>query len=175
MLNTDLHNPSIKEERRMTPEGFVRNNRGIGADGGDLPTEMLEEIFDRIKKSPFSLKEDDDARQLLAAGTVGGGNASVNFEGLFGNKEEKKRKEEFQKEREELMSSSEQVRASARRASGSGAHASAKRASGSGAPTLLLCSRSECGKSERQRRNNAVYGSLPHPPFPPPSSLAPRS
>jgi len=32
MLNTDLHNPSIKPERRMTIESFIRNNKGI-ADG----------------------------------------------------------------------------------------------------------------------------------------------
>ena len=62
MLNTDLHNPAIKEERRMTKEGFIRNNRGI-ADGQDLPSELLFGIFERIKSSPISLKEDDDARE----------------------------------------------------------------------------------------------------------------
>jgi brefeldin A-inhibited guanine nucleotide-exchange protein len=62
MLNTDLHNPAIKEERRMTKEGFIRNNRGI-CDGQDLPQELLYAIFDRIKSSPISLKEDDEARE----------------------------------------------------------------------------------------------------------------
>lgn len=62
MLNTDLHNPAIKEDRRMTKEGFVRNNRGI-CDGKDLPEHLLNSIFDRIKASPISLKEDDDARE----------------------------------------------------------------------------------------------------------------
>ena len=29
MLQTDLHNPAIKEEKKMTKDGFRRNNRGI--------------------------------------------------------------------------------------------------------------------------------------------------
>ena len=41
MLNTDLHNPSIKPEKRMTVESFIRNNRGISVDGTDLPEEFL--------------------------------------------------------------------------------------------------------------------------------------
>lgn len=58
MLNTDLHNPAIKEERRMTKDGFIRNNHGI-CDGQDLPPELLIDIFDRIKNNPITLKEDD--------------------------------------------------------------------------------------------------------------------
>lgn len=58
MLQTDLHNPSIRDDRRMTKEGFVRNNRGINA-GEDLAETFLEEIFDRIAATPISLKEDE--------------------------------------------------------------------------------------------------------------------
>ena len=65
MLNTDLHNPNLKEDRRMTKEGFIRNNRGISTNGEDLPSEMLEDIFDRIQKNQISLKEDDAARDKL--------------------------------------------------------------------------------------------------------------
>ncbi|KAL3893245.1 MAG: hypothetical protein SGARI_008293 [Bacillariaceae sp.] len=57
MLNTDLHNPAIKEERRMTKDGFIQNNRGI-SDGQDLPEEMLAGIFDRIKENRIILKDD---------------------------------------------------------------------------------------------------------------------
>eukprot|EP00804_Cyclotella_cryptica_P009255 CCRYP_016755-RC/>CCRYP_016755-RC protein AED:0.22 eAED:0.22 QI:0/0.36/0.16/1/0.36/0.16/12/38/1705 len=85
MLNTDLHNPSIKPERRMTLESFIRNNRGISVDGGDLPEEFLSGIFNRIKERPFSLKEDDEARQ------------------------KDKKREKFRKEREEMMAASEQL------------------------------------------------------------------
>jgi hypothetical protein len=35
MLNTDAHNPAVKRERKMTRAGFVGNNRGIDAGGGD--------------------------------------------------------------------------------------------------------------------------------------------
>ena len=65
MLNTDLHNPSIKDEKRMTMESFIRNNKGI-ADGDDLPEEVLVGIFNRIKEKPFSLKEDDEAREKVS-------------------------------------------------------------------------------------------------------------
>ena len=69
MLNTDLHNPAIKEERRMTKDGFIRNNRGI-CDGQDLPKELLTSIFDRIKENPISLKEDDEARERAGEGNA---------------------------------------------------------------------------------------------------------
>lgn len=61
MLQTDLHNPSIREDRKMTKEGFIRNNRGIGVDGQDVPRDFLEGIYDRIKDTPIGLK--DDQRQ----------------------------------------------------------------------------------------------------------------
>ena len=53
MLNTDLHNPSIKSDRKMKREEFVRNNRGI-MDGRDLPESYLTTIYDRIKENDFS-------------------------------------------------------------------------------------------------------------------------
>ena len=116
MLNTDLHNPSIKEERRMTLDSFIRNNRGIGENGSDLPEEFLSGIFQRIKKSPFSLKEDDAAREKKAAEE--GNEASLNIfgdnggylgAGIFGTSSEDRKKEKFKKEREEMMSATEQL------------------------------------------------------------------
>ena len=65
MLNTDLHNPSIKEERKITKEGFLRNNRGI-CDGQDLPDLLLTSICDRIRENPISFREDDEAREMVA-------------------------------------------------------------------------------------------------------------
>ena len=35
LLNTDLHTPNLKQEKRMKVEDFVRNLRGID-DGSDL-------------------------------------------------------------------------------------------------------------------------------------------
>lgn len=42
MLNTSLHNPSVKE--KPTVEQFISMNRGIN-NGGDLPRELLVVSF----------------------------------------------------------------------------------------------------------------------------------
>ena len=49
MLNTDLHNRSLKKSRsktmrRMTEEEFINNNRGIDS-GKDVPREVLERLY----------------------------------------------------------------------------------------------------------------------------------
>lgn len=111
MLNTDLHSPSIKPERRMTVESFLRNNRGI-ADGQDLPEEYMTGIFKRIKENPFSLKEDDEAREKAEKDKTANTFESLFvFEGpaLFGSSAEDKKREKFRKEREEMMAASEQL------------------------------------------------------------------
>lgn len=56
MLNTSLHNPSVKD--KPTVDQFVSMNRGIN-DGGDLPRELLASLFDSIKTEPFKIPEDD--------------------------------------------------------------------------------------------------------------------
>jgi brefeldin A-inhibited guanine nucleotide-exchange protein len=107
MLNTDLHNPSIKPERRMTQDGFVRNNKGIGDNGADLPEEFLIGIFERIKGSPFSLKEDDAAREAVAVVE-----SSIFFDAggsFFRTSAEERKKEKFKKEREDMVAATEQL------------------------------------------------------------------
>jgi len=59
MLQTDLHNPGIKN--KMTKDEFVRNNRGIN-DNQDLPREYLESLYDGVFHNPISLQEDQEAR-----------------------------------------------------------------------------------------------------------------
>jgi brefeldin A-inhibited guanine nucleotide-exchange protein len=110
MLNTDLHNPSIKEDRRMTVESFIRNNRGIGENGSDLPEKVLVGIFNRIKERPFSLKEDDAARER-AAPQKSMLESSVFFEGgnLFGSKGDERKREKFKKEKDEIMEATQQL------------------------------------------------------------------
>ncbi len=90
MLQTDLHNPNIKQEKRMTVEMFIRNNKGISVDGGDLPDELLEGIFKRIQAQPFTLKEEDEAREALSK--------TYKAESGLGIAEDKKR-ERFARER----------------------------------------------------------------------------
>jgi brefeldin A-inhibited guanine nucleotide-exchange protein len=95
MLNTDLHNPSIKASRRMTLVGFQRNNSGIGENGSDLPDKFLAGIYERIKENPFSLKEDQEAQEKATANAImkDGSKRIV----------EKHKREQFDKEREEMM------------------------------------------------------------------------
>ena len=109
MLNTDLHNPSIKQEKKMTKDGFVRNNRGI-CDGQDLPKDMLLDIFDRIKENPISLKEDDDARER-AADPAKAGNAlspAVFFTNHY-NEMDKTKESNFMKERDQIVRTTESL------------------------------------------------------------------
>ncbi|XP_065065541.1 cytohesin-1-like [Rhopilema esculentum] len=56
MLNTNLHNPSVKDKQSL--DGFINMNRGIN-DGGDLAPEMLKELYESIRDEPFKIPEDD--------------------------------------------------------------------------------------------------------------------
>ncbi|KAK4744860.1 hypothetical protein SAY87_011172 [Trapa incisa] len=60
MLNTDAHNPMVKN--KMLADDFIRNNRGID-DGKDLPEEYLRSLFERISRKEIKMKEDDIASQ----------------------------------------------------------------------------------------------------------------
>ncbi|KAG3093438.1 hypothetical protein PI124_g16700 [Phytophthora idaei] len=103
MLQTDLHNPSIAEEKKMDKSGFLRNNRGIN-DGKDLPEDYMGAIFDRIKATPISLKEDDDFRVRR------GGAAPSAASSLFGASNaatDRMRRDAYIKERESMVRQSE--------------------------------------------------------------------
>merc|ERR1712227_609248 len=54
MLNTSLHNPSVKDKPSV--EQFITMNRGIN-DGENLPRELLVSLFDSIKTEPFKIPE----------------------------------------------------------------------------------------------------------------------
>ena len=56
MLNTDLHNPNMQDEKRMTIEQFIRNNRGIN-DGQDLPESFLVELYRDIKNDEIQVQQ----------------------------------------------------------------------------------------------------------------------
>lgn len=58
MLNTDLHNPNMKDEKRMTLEQFLRNNRGIN-EGTDLPAEFLTDLYYEIRNKEIKMKQQD--------------------------------------------------------------------------------------------------------------------
>ncbi|KAJ3581989.1 hypothetical protein NHX12_016011, partial [Muraenolepis orangiensis] len=56
MLNTSLHNPNVKDKPSV--QRFTTMNRGIN-DGGDLPEDLLRNLYDSIKNEPFKIPEDD--------------------------------------------------------------------------------------------------------------------
>ena len=66
LLNTDLHSPQIK--KRMTPEEFIRNNRGIN-DRTDLPDEFLLNIYNDIQTNEIKLLSEQHAALLSSDGS----------------------------------------------------------------------------------------------------------
>ena len=61
MLNTDQHNTNLKG-KRMTPEDFIKNNRGIN-DNSDLPDDYLRGIYEEIASNEIVL---DSERETAA-------------------------------------------------------------------------------------------------------------
>ncbi|QHO08344.1 Brefeldin A-inhibited guanine nucleotide-exchange protein [Arachis hypogaea] len=56
MLNTDAHNPMVKN--KMSADDFIKNNRGID-DGKDVPEEYLRSLYERISKNEIKMKDVD--------------------------------------------------------------------------------------------------------------------
>lgn len=56
MLNTSLHNPSVRE--KPTLERFITLNRSIN-NGKDLPRQLLESLYESIKAEPFKIPEEE--------------------------------------------------------------------------------------------------------------------
>jgi Sec7-like guanine-nucleotide exchange factor len=49
MLNTDQHNPSIKPEKKMKVEDYIKMNRGIDQGGANVDPELLTGIYHSIR------------------------------------------------------------------------------------------------------------------------------
>lgn len=71
MLNTDLHTPNIKPERRMRLEDFIKNLRGID-DCGDIDSDMLAGIYDRVKANEFKPGSDHVTQVMKVQATIVG-------------------------------------------------------------------------------------------------------
>ncbi|XP_074646993.1 IQ motif and SEC7 domain-containing protein 1-like [Tubulanus polymorphus] len=63
MLNTDLHNCNIKQERRMKGDDFIKNLRGID-DGEDVDRDLLMGVYDRVRVHEFK-PGSDHATQVM--------------------------------------------------------------------------------------------------------------
>lgn len=57
MLNTDLHNPNIKNRKRMTRQQFIRNNQGINK-GEDLPEGILNRLYTDIREQELQVQRE---------------------------------------------------------------------------------------------------------------------
>ncbi|KAJ8106057.1 hypothetical protein OPT61_g9793 [Boeremia exigua] len=79
MLNVDQHSKKMKGPR-MTPEDFIKNNRGIN-DNADLPEDYLRGIYEEIAQNEIVLNTEQEAaadKGLLTQQPAGGlGLASI--------------------------------------------------------------------------------------------------
>ncbi|MCL4122179.1 UNVERIFIED_CONTAM: hypothetical protein GTU68_063758 [Idotea baltica] len=71
MLNTDLHTASLKPEKRMKLEDFIKNLRGVD-DGCDIEREMLEGMYHRIKVQEFRPGHDHVTQVMKVQQTIVG-------------------------------------------------------------------------------------------------------
>lgn len=71
MLNTDLHTPNMKPERRMLVEEFIKNLRGID-ESHDIDTDMLVAIYERVKANEFKPGSDHVTQVLKVQATIVG-------------------------------------------------------------------------------------------------------
>ncbi|KAG7394462.1 G-box binding factor [Phytophthora boehmeriae] len=61
MLNTDLHNPNIRADKKMKLADFIKNNKNYGQEvskGLDLPEDFLTELYETIAKDEIKTFED---------------------------------------------------------------------------------------------------------------------
>ncbi|EEP80403.1 conserved hypothetical protein [Uncinocarpus reesii 1704] len=64
MLNTDLYNPNVKPQNRMTFEGFTKNLKGVNA-GNDFPIEYLEGIYRSIQQDEIILPDEHENKHAF--------------------------------------------------------------------------------------------------------------
>lgn len=61
MLNTDLHNPNIRPEKKMSLDDFIKNNKNYGVEvshNQDLPDDFLTELYNTIANDEIKTFED---------------------------------------------------------------------------------------------------------------------
>jgi hypothetical protein len=62
MLNTDLHNPNVRADRKMTTNQFVKNNAFYGEELNQtrpIPREYLETIYESLSQVPLRTERND--------------------------------------------------------------------------------------------------------------------
>lgn len=64
MLNTNLYNPNVKRQDRMTCNDFAKNLRGVNA-GKDFDPEYLEAIYESINQNEIILPDEHDNKHAF--------------------------------------------------------------------------------------------------------------
>ena len=64
MLNTDQHNPNVKDQKRMTYNDFAKNLRGVNGNQ-DFAPEYLQDIYDSIKTNEIILPDEHNNKQAF--------------------------------------------------------------------------------------------------------------
>jgi Sec7 domain len=62
MLNTDLHNPNVRADRKMTIAQFIKNNSFYGAELNqtkNIPKEYLEAVYASLSQVPLRTERND--------------------------------------------------------------------------------------------------------------------
>ncbi len=97
MLQTNLHNPAIRDDKRMTKEQFIKQNKGISTDG-ELSDELLVEIYDHIAAEPISINQESKKAKKEEP------NSSFV---VFQSANDKRKKDAFNSERLEMVRAGE--------------------------------------------------------------------
>uniref|UniRef100_A0A915I0R8 SEC7 domain-containing protein n=1 Tax=Romanomermis culicivorax TaxID=13658 RepID=A0A915I0R8_ROMCU len=71
MLNTDLHSPNIKPEKRMRVEDFIRNLRGVDGNN-DIDPKYLTDLYNRIKSQELKSGADHVSQVLKVERSIEG-------------------------------------------------------------------------------------------------------
>jgi brefeldin A-inhibited guanine nucleotide-exchange protein len=99
MLQTNLHNPAIRDDKRMTKDQFIKQNKGISSDG-ELSDELLSDIYDRIAAQPISITQDVGNKK-------GKKEEQNNSFVVFQSISDRKKKDAFSHERKEMVRAGE--------------------------------------------------------------------
>ncbi len=68
MLNTDLFNPSIKKDKKMTKQQWQSHVRGVN-NGADLPVDFVVDIYEKIRTN--EIKMESETNMFARAGKKG--------------------------------------------------------------------------------------------------------
>lgn len=107
MLNTDQHSSKLKG-RRMTPEDFIKNNRGIN-DNADLPDEYLRGIYDEIAHNEIVLHTERETAANLGMLPQPTGGLAANIGQAFATVGRDLQREAHAQASEEMANKTEQL------------------------------------------------------------------